>query len=213
MCAAQGTEPKQKATDYSMNVQVGGADIGIEYMARTLSHRGESIYVEDYLLVELAVFPPLNGKTIVRASDFHLRVNGRKTLLLAQTPGMVAASLKYPNWAQTRALTATAGIGESGIIVGRPYPVERFPGDRRAESSRLPGRIPKAPTTPDGVAKPDESLDVNHLVSGSALPEGEIWFPVSGYLFFGWPEKLSKLKKVELLIRTASGEAVVARLR
>jgi hypothetical protein len=210
LCAAQGTDPKQKSSDYSVQVEVGDADIGMEYMVRTLSHRANSIYVDDYLLVEVAVFPPENRKILVRATDFNLRVNGKKSLLHPQTPGMVAASLKYPDWAQTRELTATAGVGDRGIIIGRPHAVGRFPGDPRPGAT---GRIPPAPKTPDPVPKREESLDLNDLVSSAALPEGEMRFPVSGYLFFAWPDKLSKIRKVELLIRTSSGDTVVARLR
>ena len=144
----------------------------------------------------------------VGSRKFTLRLNGKKDVLFPQPPGMVAASLKYPDWQQKPQMTVGGGMGNSGVILGQPTPTARFPGDRRAEP-RLPAP-PQAPGTDAPVEK--EPMDITELVQKVALPEGLTRFPVSGYLFFPYSGKLKSLKSVELLIATPS-EPLVLRLK
>ena len=75
-------------------------------MANSFSAEGQSFTVDDYLIVEIGLFP--KGEANVDLRRFTLRMNG-KALLLTQTPGMVAASLKYPDWNSKPVVTAAAG--------------------------------------------------------------------------------------------------------
>jgi hypothetical protein len=166
--------------------------------------------VDDYLVVLVAVYP-LHKRTVnIDSRSFTLRLNGKKDAVLAQAPGLVAASMKYPDWRRKPQLVGGVGMGDTGIILGRPQPVERFPGDPRPRQDRLPN----PPRTDTGVqVPPTEAVDPAELVQKLALPDGAIRVPTAGYLYFAYTGKLSKLKNVELVVQSESEEAVVLRLR
>ena len=164
---------------------------GVEYMVRTFVADGASFLVDDYLIVEIGVFPrPIAHLDIQR---FKLRING-KTLLLTQTPGIVAASLKYSDWTQRPTVQANVGMGDRDILIGRPPRTQRFPGDPTVRQpppqvdNRIEGRPEQAP------------IDYTDLVQRAALPEGDFNKPIAGLLFFPYDGKLKKIKSVELLI-------------
>jgi hypothetical protein len=137
-----------------------------------------------------------------------MRLNNRKEELLTQAPGIVAASLKYPDWSLRPRAVAQAGP----IIIGQPQPVERFPGDARPAQSRIPGQIPRVPTKQDTGVE-EEQIDINELILRASLPEGPAKHPVSGYLFFPWRGKPAKIKSAELIYRPDSGMPTVLRIR
>jgi len=112
---------------------------------------------------------------------------------------MVAASLKYPDWERRPNLEAEAGVGNAGVIVGRPQTAERFPGDPRPAQQRLP-RPPQAPPPENrsGLEKP-EPVKADELALSAALPEGSARGPVSGYLYFAWKGKPGSIKSLELI--------------
>lgn len=193
-CAsAAGTTPRESASKYPVHASLPGLDLGVEYMVRTVSGDGRAFLVEDYLVVEVALYSTKNP-VAVRAGRFTLRVNGKKQTILAQAPGMVAASLKYPDWEQRPSMEGTAGP----VIFGRPQQTSRFPGDQRPQQERLPSP-PKAPTPEDrsgSDAAPKRTPA--EIAVESALMEGELIPPVSGYLYFAHKSKLKSLKTVEL---------------
>src|SRR3954452_9077181 len=111
--------------DYPVQGAVVDMKLGAEYMVTTVSAEGQTFSVHDYLVVELGVFPQKEANVDVRR--FSLRINGKR-LLAAQSPGMVAASLKYPDWTTKPVLEAEGGP----IVVGGTSGAGRFRGDRRA---------------------------------------------------------------------------------
>jgi hypothetical protein len=205
---AQGTQTKSAPSEYPVHGLAGEVGVGADYVVQSVGSPKASFIADRFLVVEIAVFPPKTGMTVT-TSAFTLRVN-RKNKLLAQTPSMVAASLKYPDWERPRGLT----VGAGPVIIGRPTPVERFPGDNRPAQSRLPGPVPRAPTDSSGGAAQSEETDVSEIVAQVSLPEGPRRQPLSGYVFFPWSGKLSKIKSVELLVQfEPSREPVILRLR
>lgn len=206
---AGGTTPKTNPSEYPAQVRLGSTVYGVEYMVRSIGSDKQTFITEDYLVVEVALFPDKGTSTSVDMRNFTLRLNGKKSALLAQTPGIVGASLKYPDWNRQTGVIASAGAGDRGIILGRPTEVERFPGDPRPSQRRLP-RGPEAPT----VERPEqEPVDYPAIVVKMALPEGPIKYPVSGYLYFPHRGKLESIRKVELLIGGGAGEPAVVTLR
>src|SRR5271169_6578688 len=76
----QGTQTKPKAKDYEVHASTRTADIGAEYMVHSFSRGDRAYLAKDYLVVEVALFPP-KGETIeVQNANFSLRINGRKVL-------------------------------------------------------------------------------------------------------------------------------------
>ncbi len=141
---------------------------------------------------------------LVSAAHFRLRVNNKKQTLYSQTPGMVAASLKYPDWHERRGLEGSAGAGNAGVILGTPS--SRFPGDSR-DRRRLPAP-PRAPEEENrsGIERAPETKAEDAVV-GAALPEGPQRGPVAGCLYFPYDGKLKSLKTLELLYEGPRGTA------
>jgi hypothetical protein len=176
-------EVKNAPSDYPAQGAAKDFKAGAEYLVSSFSARGQSFTVDDYLIVEVGVFP--QGEANIDLRRFTLRING-KNLLLTQTPGMVAASVKYPDWSSKPVVTAAAGP----VILGRPPAVERFPGDRR-EQRRIPGQT---------VETREPEVDYVTLINHAALPEGKRSKPVAGFLYFPFDKKLKTIRTVELLV-------------
>ena len=208
LSAAGGTEPKPKASEYAAHARAGAVEIGAEYLVHSFSGAGQMFAAGDYLVVEVALYPPRGETAQVSAGAFSLRINGSRKAALAQAPGFVAASLKYPDWEQRPTVVAGAGVGDTGVILGRPRQVERFPGDP-AGRTRLPAP-PRAPEPEDrsGLEKTAPATPAEVAVD-AALPEGTARGPVSGYLYFAYQGKISKIKSLELLYTNETASAML----
>ena len=157
---------------------------------------------KDYLVVEVALFPANGASLLVNAGHFSLRVNGRKQALSPQAPEFVAASLKYPD--SDTGPRATAALGP--LVLGQPRPVERFPGDPNARTGPAP---PRAPT--DNPSGQDQAPPVkaDELVVQAALPEGEHHGPTSGFLYFPYRGKISRIRSLELVFASPAGSTTL----
>lgn len=194
-----GTAVKAKASDYPVHQSAGKAEIGAEYMIRSITDGKNWYLAGDYLVVEVAIFPA-SGQTLnVSSSAFTLRIDGKKRELAAEAPGMVAASIKDPDWELKPRLDAEAAVGP--VIVGRrPQAGERFPGDPRPGQRRLP-EPPTVPVNMPGGVEREEAPRAYDVAVSAALPEGETGQPVGGYLYFRWTRKPKSIKSLELLYR------------
>lgn len=200
-----GTTPKPKAADYPAH----SGPLGAEYLVHSVLRDGQSVITKDYLVVEAALYPGPGQTLTVSAGAFRLRINGAKHPIYAQTPGFVAASVKYDDWTQRPSVVASAGAGNAGVIVGRPRTSDRFPGDPTSGRTRLPAP-PRAPGQEDrsglDAAPPSRAEDV---VMESALPEGEFRGAVSGYLYFAFKGKPRSIRTLELIYKTGEGDIVL----
>src|SRR5262249_50755968 len=127
---------------YPAHLALGERTFAAEYLARSIPVPGGSLFTEDYLVIDVAADGPKDDSLTLSASHFALRMNGKKIPILAQTPAVVALSLKFAGWTRPR-LEAGAGLGNAGVVLGRPAPVERFPGDptvRRAPVPQIPSQ-------------------------------------------------------------------------
>jgi hypothetical protein len=204
-----GTEPKAKPEEYPAHAKLAKLGIGAEYLVHSVAASSEMLFVPEYLVVEVALFPTGNEAYSISTGEFTLRVNGKKSVLFTQTPGMVAASLKYPDWGYRKGVEVGAGTDSGGVILGRPTSVERFPGDPRPGQQRLPNP-PQAPKPEDrsGIEK-QQPVTVDQVVTESALPEGPAAKPVSGYIYFAFKGKTKSIRTLELLYQGPAGEAVL----
>ena len=209
LCRAQGTESKKSASEFPVHAALNDADAAADFMVRLISYGRESFITDNFLVVEVAIFPHTGKVYDVRTNQFSLRVNGKKEALFAQSPGMVIASVKYPDWQTQPGGVGDIGAGGGGVGIGQPAP-ERFPGDPRAR------RIPRPGTGQDdseAQALKEPRMSPSEVITRSAIPEGPRKTPVSGYLFFPWRGNPAKLKSVELTIADENSEPVTLRLR
>ncbi len=197
-----GTEPKPIAAEYPAHGLAGGVGIGAEYLVRSFSGRSQTFFARDHLVVEVALYPAPNESLQVSSSQFTLRIN-KKELIAAQGAEFVAAGFKYPDWEIRPRLEGMAGAGNGGVIVGRPEPRERFPGDPTPGRTRLPPR-PRAPDPDHTGSETQPPARAEDVVIESALRDGEFSAPVSGYLYFPYKGKTKSIRAVELLYRGTS---------
>jgi hypothetical protein len=166
---AQKDEPRSKAADYPVHVSVPGMEIAAEYLLHSIPTTHGFYVANLYLVVDVGIFPS-SGETIkVSNGQFRLRVNHGKFDLIADTPGTVAGSLKYPDWEQQRNLSAQAGP----VIIGAPPNVGRFPGDGRDHppvSASGSGRT-RSERTGEGSSSDDGRIDKRRSLAGVALQE------------------------------------------
>jgi hypothetical protein len=198
---AEGTAPKASAAEYPVHAESGSLAIGAEYMVHSFGS-GEQMYLaENYLVVEVALFPPKGGSVTAAAGNFTLRVNGKKALLYAQNPPMVASNLNRRDYNSPRGSTADLGVG--GVNVGLGYPQGRDPVTGAPQGRRLPSP-PRAPDAgAPGGGEPKQRERPEELVIRTALPEGEFKGPVSGFLYFPYAGKSSGLRSIDLLFQDA----------
>ncbi len=189
----QGTTPKAKADDYEVHTRVRRVELGAEYMVTSVAGPNGMYVVPDHLVVEVALFPPKGEAVGIGAGDFELRVDGKT--LRPVTPGMVVAAIERAEWKYPRGVQATAGMGNDTVIVGGPTrQVPPWGGPTR--------RTPTPPRGPEQENRsglpPPEPVKLTELVVTTALPEGEFRGPVSGFLYFPFTGKASKIRTVVL---------------
>jgi len=197
------TEPKNKAADYPAHGTAGNISVGADYLVHSIPAGNQTFLARDYLVVEVAVFPGKDAPVEIGGNTFTLRISGKNLVLSPDSPGFVAASLRYPDWEMHPRAEASAGVGDTGVILGRPSAVGRFPGDPTPTQNRLP-QPPRAPNDRNGIEQqePERAEDV---IARTALPEGATARPVSGFLYFPYKGKTKSIKSVELIFRDKSG--------
>jgi hypothetical protein len=191
---AQGTEPKAKADDYEVHSRVKGIEIGAEYMVSSVSGQGKMFVVPDHLVVEVALFPPKGETVACGAGDFELRVDGKTLKPVA--PPMVVAAIERKEWSYPRGATATAGMGNDTVVLGGPT-------RQTPPYSGVGGRTPTPPRAPEPENRsglpPAEPVKLSDLVVSTALPDGLFKGPISGFVYFPFGGKASKVRTVTLL--------------
>jgi hypothetical protein len=206
------TTAKDKPADYPAHATLGTTSIGAEYLVHSIPAGNQTLLASEYLVFEVAVFPPRDRAVEIASGTFTLRLNGKKQVLYPVAPGFVAASLKYPDWELRPNAQVTAGVGDTGVVIGRPPVVGRFPDDPRPGQSRLP-RAPKAPVPDDqrGVER-EEPETTDQIIARTALPDGPVAKPVSGYLYFAHKGKAKTVKSLELIYQDKA-DIVTLKLR
>jgi hypothetical protein len=204
-CAFGQTTPRDKVADYPAYAMDGRTGVAAEYLVHSIPAGTHTFIVSDYLVVEVAVYPVPGEPIEMGTSTFKLRLNGKKEIISAEGPGFVAASVKYPEWEQRKNVEVQGGIGDTGVVLGRPPVVGRFPGDPTPQQSRLP-RAPTAPPPGDGngIEKEDPAR-AEEVIAQKALPEGRAEKPVSGYVYFRYRGKMKSIKSLELIYNGKSG--------
>lgn len=199
-----GTTPKASEQDYPARAKLERVSIGAEYLVHSFSSGREMFIAKEYLVVEVALYPAKGESLFVDAGHFSLRVNGRKQALSPEAPEIVASALQYPDPNTGTGPRAVAALGP--IVLGQPRPVERFPGDPDARTGPAPPRAPDdSPSGPDK----QPSVKAEELVVEAALPEGEHHGPTSGFLYFPYRGKVSRIRSLELVLTSPAGNTTL----
>ena len=179
LLAQESIPARAKPGDYKVSAALGAHTIAADFLGHTVPAPESAFLTEDYIVIELAVFPAAKSDFRFDSGKFSLRVNGKKPEMLSQSPGFVAASLKYPSWEQRPRMEASGSIGNAGVILGRDR-TARFPGDRRAPAPPI-GMPPKQPGVGAEVEK-QESTRPEEWVTKLAWADGPVKGPAAGLL-------------------------------
>ena len=188
--------PRSKASDYPAHITLPSMEVGAEYLVHSIPCDKGGYFTKEYLVVEVAIFPAVKDRLKISSGRFTLRINNKSTLI-AQSPGVVAASLQYSDWEQRPQMTAQAGP----LIYGAPQ-VGRFPGD---PTQPRPLPTPRVPNQTDaGNVDKQQDLPIEEAIARAALPEGIIAEHVKGCLFFRFEGKLKSIKSLDLIYDAGS---------
>jgi hypothetical protein len=178
----QGIPPRAAPSDYQVHAKAGNLTIAAEFLGHSIPGEPNTILTEDYVVVEAAVFGPAEAKATLAASDFSLRINGKKALLPGAHFGLTFPSLKDPEWTppETEKKSKTGIGGGGGQNDPPPLPPKMPIALRRAMEQR---------------------------VQKAAFPEGERALPQAGLLFFQYRGKADGIHSVELYYTGSAGKA------
>lgn len=151
-----------------------------EFCGHSVPHAGTTYFTANHIVVEVEVLPDKAQPVRLAAEQFRLRLNGK--VLAPDTPGMVAAGLKYDDWNQGARMQAQAGP----VVLGGPRQQPRFPGDRQP--------LPRPGVAQDETPKKTDA----EAVVEAALPEGPTLGPTKGLLYFPYRGKMKSIKAMQL---------------
>lgn len=192
----QGLPARATPADYQVQAKAGNVTIAAEFAGHGIPTVGQDpLSSEDYIAVEVALFGPPDTKLTLSATDFSLRLNGKKQPMPSQPWALVAKGVRDPNWVSPEAANAEpkskGGVSSSAGGGGG--------------SGRSPGDPPPPPPK-----VPIETLRVwQQAVRRSALALGERPLPQAGLVFFQHRGKTENLRSVELVYEGPAGTATL----
>jgi hypothetical protein len=174
--------------------------LAADFHGRGVPGSDSGVLLKNYLVVELAVFPPRGEKIRISSSQFRLQVD-KKTPVIAASAGEAAWILRMGDDEDPQ-VQSTVQMGPAVIGIDSRPREERFPGDP------MPGGRPRTPQAPrvEGAGKPAEPP--HEYVKRMAFPEaGEEVGSRAGMLYFRWKDKITKARTITLLYEGPGGPA------
>ena len=184
----QGMPPRATPGDYQAHTQVGSVTLAAEFDGHFLPVPEGTLTDDEFVVVETALFGPADAKLKLSWSDFSIRINGKKVATPSQPYGMVAATLKDPNWIPPE----TGGDSKSKTKFGS---AGGGPDDRR------PPPTPKVPI--------ELRRAMTQHTQKASLAEGERPLPQAGLIFFPFSGKAKSIRTVELIYSGSAGQATL----
>jgi len=183
---AKGLPPRATPADYQAHAQAGAVTVAAEFTGHSVPTAQGTLSTEDFVVIETGLFGSPGARVTLSATDFSLRINGKKTLP-SQPYGLVFASLKDPEWeppvpAGSKSKTSVGGSGNQGE--GEPPPAP--------------------PPIPIGVQR-----GMAQRVQKAALPEGDRVLPQAGLIFFQYRGKIQGIHSIELIYAGPAGKATL----
>ena len=187
---SKGMPPRASAADYQAQAQAGTLTIAAEFKGHSVPTLQGALSTEDYVVIETGLFGSPGARILLSSGDFSLRINGKKTPLPSQPYGLVAGSVKDPEWeppappaSKSKTSLGGGGRGEQGEANAPPAPVQIPLAEKRAMAQR---------------------------VQKASLPEGDRALPLAGLIFFQYRGKTESIRSIELIYAGPAGKATLA---
>ena len=114
---AQGTQTKQNASEYYAHADLhDGASVGADFLGKYMPIQGTTIYSDEYMFVEVALFPAPGHRVSVKEGEFKLKING--TELPVQPPGEVRSTQAVLEMVPRRELLLGSGPSDGTLEIG-----------------------------------------------------------------------------------------------
>jgi len=182
---SRGMPPRTGPGEYQSQAKAGMLTVGAEFMGHSVPTPDAIYMTEEYVVVEVGLFGPPEARATLSATDFSLRINGRKAAP-SQPFELVAKSLKDPEWEPS----SKADKSKGGLSTGGG-----------GNSGDPPPTPPKMP--------PELRRAMNQRVQRTGMLEGDRALPQAGLLFFEYRGKTENLRSLELIYSGSGGNAVV----
>jgi hypothetical protein len=183
----KGIPPRATAGDYQFHAQSGTTTVAAEFTGHSLPTLEGPLTTEDYVGIEVALFGPSGAQLKISATDFSLRLNGRKTLLESQPYALIVSSLRDPEWVPPdQPAKSKSSIGTGGQ------------GQGESNTPAVPVKIPVS-----------LQRAMAQRVQRASLPEGDRILPQAGLIYFQYRGKEKNLQSIELVYDGAGGKATL----
>jgi len=207
VCAgsAQVLKPREKPADYAVraNLQhdfVLAADYLVHSVPSGTGNASDGMVANDYLVIEIGVFGKPYSKIDLLEGRFELKLNG-KTTLTPDSPGTVAASIKFDDWNPRKTVELGGGYGNTTVVYGPSPRSPRFPGDPAEQKPPAPADDPGKPKSYD------VPVSIDERIARVSLAPHELPTPAVGLLFFPYKGKTKSIKSLELIYEGPAGKA------
>ncbi len=188
--ASKGIPPRANAGEYLNHAQAGAITIAAEFDEHQVPTPEATLTTEDFVAVEVGIFGAAGAHAMISASDFSLRINGKKSALPVEQFAAVFRNLRDPTYnppeleqaKESKAGSIGTGGNNQSDLGATPPPIHIPPEMERAMQLK---------------------------VQNAALPEGDRALPVAGLIFFRYGGSRKGIKSIELLYTGPAGKATV----
>lgn len=181
--APQGTVPLKAVSEYSNHVEADGVGLGALILNDAqMKQRFVTNFDQDYMVVEVALYPKAGSELTVQPEQFFLNIAGEKRTLRSENPKVIASTQQKGSESK-RDITVVPHVGvgyESGTRTYDPT----TGGTRRTSGvyTSTGVSVMVGGSTPNANPKNEEVMAIE--LSEKGLPGGAFTKPVAGHLYF-----------------------------
>ncbi len=183
--ATKGIPPRGSAAEYMGHGKVGALNIGADFDSHDIPTLESTLTADDYVTVEVGVFGAPGARATIAATDFSIRINGKKSPIPSEGFAALSRNLRDPSWTppdQKEKQKSRGGLNNGGEQDNTP-PVIHIP--------------------------PEMERAMRQQVGAAAMPEGDRALPVAGLLFFKYSGQAKGIHEVELVYEGSAGKGSI----
>ena len=186
----QGRPARPSPADYQGKAVAGTVTIAADFVGHSVPTDQNPLTTEDYVVAEVAFFGADGARLTLAASEFSIRINGKKSATPSQPYGFVLKTLKDPEWVPPAPPEGSGPKSKGGVSSGGGG----ASGDPKPAEPKMPFPLKRL---------------MEQKAQKSALPEGDRALPQGGLVFFPYRGKDTGIKQLELIYEGPAGKATL----